>query len=349
MPCPSAQTVEGHDSLYECIYCRRRADASAFNREHVLSEAFGKFKNALVLHEFVCRDCNRFYGDGIERELTRDAFEAMLRYQKHVKRPDDGPIRMQHVEVTVPEGGASAGVRLQLTGVAGDVSFRPAPQVGALDDDGKWVYLTAWEIDSGLLEQHPHFRRKGVQLRIFAANPGEHSLLVDKLASHGVNYSQSGSLTTADQLLGTCGSEVEVAFTLNQNVRRCIAKYALNYLACTCNSRFTLAPEFDAVREFARYGKLPGYPMVRAHFGPILALDQPTLRQTDGHLIVVSWDNSLNSLTCQVSAFNYVTYDVVLCRELKSAVWRPIRSGHHYDIFDMTVRPITGISKSIAS
>ena len=145
-----------------------------------------------------------------------------------------------------------------------------------------------------------------------------------------------------------CGSEVEVAFTLNTNLRRCIAKYALNYLACVCNSRFTLAQEFDAVRKFALNGKLPDCQLVRSHFNPISANDEQTRRQTDGHLIVLSWDDTLQVLTCQVSIFNYITYDVMLCRKLTTALWRSIRSGHHYDLLDMTVRPLHGLPKTQA-
>src|SRR5579871_6225491 len=148
-----------------------------------------------------------------------------------------------------------------------------------------------------------------------------------------------------EKMFGACNPVVEVAFTINENLRRCIAKYALNYLACVCNSRFVLATEFDPVREFARFGTPPPRPLLRPHFNPILADDEQTKRQTDGHLIVISWDDTLNVLTCQISIFNYITYDVVLCRELKSRVWRPIRSGHHYDISDRTVRPLTGIPK----
>ncbi len=170
-------------------------------------------------------------------------------------------------------------------------------------------------------------------------------MVVAKLAEHGINYTQAGSLPHADEVLGSGGSEVEVSFTLNTNIRRCIAKYALNYPACVCNSRFTLAREFDAVREFARNGRLPDYQLVRSHFNPILADDEQTSRQTDGHLIVLSWDDTLQVLTCQVSIFNYITYDVVLCRQLTTALWRPIRSGHHYDLLDMTVRSLAWPSK----
>lgn len=350
MPCPGADPVEGNDSLYECIYCRTRGDRDGFNREHVLSDAFGAFKHALVLRQYVCRGCNKYYGDNIERELTRDAFEAILRYQKGIKKPGDGTIKLSYVEFTVPDDGSAwSGVRLQLAGNAGNVVFRPSAQVGAFHDiSARWTQLTTAEVDSGVLEQYPHFKKKGVKLRIFAASPEEHNLVIAKLAEHGINYKQSSGLQAPDDMLGSGGSEVEVAFTLNMNIRRCIAKYALNYLACTCNSGFTLAPEFDAVREFARYGKMPDYQMVRAHFNPILADDAQTRRQTDGHLIVLSWDDMHQLLTCRVSIFNHITYDVVLCRKLKSALWRPIRSGHHYDLFDMTVRPLRGLPRNLA-
>lgn len=348
MACPGAQPVEGHDSVYECIYCRSRGDRDSFNREHVLSDAFGAFKYALVLHQYVCKKCNQYFADGIERELTRDAFEAILRYQKGLKKPVQGTLRLSYVEFAVPNGNAWSGVRLQLTGNAGNVVFRPSVQVGAFDEStGQWTYLTEAEIDSGKLDQHPQFKKKGAELRIFAANCEDHGVFIAKLAEHGISYQQSGELQAPDDMLGKAGAEVEVLFTLNSNLRRCIAKYALNYLACVCNSAFTLSHEFNAVRNFARLGNAPDFQMVRSHFNPILADDQPTKRQTDGHLITLGWDDALQVLTCQVSIFNYITYDVVLCRELKSALWRPIRSGHHYDLSDMTVRPIVGFSKNL--
>jgi hypothetical protein len=184
-------------------------------------------------------------------------------------------------------------------------------------------------------------------LRVLADTPEEHELLVAKLVRYGIRYARAGDLQAPAGMLGPPGSEVEVTFTLNLNIRRCIAKYALNYLAWVGNSRFVLAPEFDGVRRFARYGELPAYAIVRSHFKPTLSDDAPTKRQTDGHLITLGWDNSLQVLTCQVSIFNYITYDVVLCRDLKSRLWRPVRSGHHYDLASGTVEPLTGIPQHL--
>jgi hypothetical protein len=137
MACAGAEPLDSDASLYECIYCRNHGDRGAFNREHVLSEAFGRFRNALVLHRYVCSMCNKSFADGIERELTRDAFEAFLRYQKGVKASGLGPIKLSYVEFAVPEGSAWAGVRLRLVGYEGEAVFRPAPQVGALDEVSK--------------------------------------------------------------------------------------------------------------------------------------------------------------------------------------------------------------------
>src|ERR1035438_10455960 len=134
---------------------------------------------------------------------------------------------LSYVEFTIPPGHAWSGVHLQLAGNAGNVVFRPSTQVGALDEaTDRWIYLTTTEIDSGLLEQQAHFKKKGAQLRLLAATHEEHDMLVAKLAEHGVNYRQAGGLQTADEMLGSGGSEVEVAFTLNTNLGRCIAKYA---------------------------------------------------------------------------------------------------------------------------
>src|SRR5437773_10923451 len=41
--------------IHQCIYCLCHVPVGEFNREHVLSKAFGAFKHAPVLHRCVCR------------------------------------------------------------------------------------------------------------------------------------------------------------------------------------------------------------------------------------------------------------------------------------------------------
>src|SRR3981189_3520844 len=91
-------------TTHECIYCLRRLDAHEFNREHVLSEAFGAFLQAPVLHYSVCRECNQFFGDQLEMRFARGAFEGMLRYRTGLRPPPQGAIDLPCVELAIPEG-----------------------------------------------------------------------------------------------------------------------------------------------------------------------------------------------------------------------------------------------------
>jgi hypothetical protein len=69
-----------------CIYCRGREPTTSFrNREHVMWDAFGGFKDPLVLRGVVCDDCNQEFGDGLDRYLARDTIEGLHRYRFKVK------------------------------------------------------------------------------------------------------------------------------------------------------------------------------------------------------------------------------------------------------------------------
>jgi hypothetical protein len=47
-----------------CIYCVTDKPASAFTKvEHVLPQAFGRFRDNLTLKDTVCDDCNEFFGN----------------------------------------------------------------------------------------------------------------------------------------------------------------------------------------------------------------------------------------------------------------------------------------------
>lgn len=122
-----------------------------------------------------------------------------------------------------------------------------------------------------------------------------------------------------------------------------MAKYALNFLAFVCVAAFVLERDFDVIRRFIRYGETPGYDLVRERFGPILRDDSAARRQTSGHLLTVNWAASGVDLVGQVSLFNSVTYAVSLARHY-SGVWRPVRSGLHFNLRDRTVQPLQPVS-----
>ena len=334
------------DMTRQCIYCLRRLDTQRFNREHVLSEAFGAFSQAPVLHYCVCRECNQFFGDQLELRFARGAFEGMLRYQNGLKTRPGGVIHLRYVELTIPEGkGDWSGVRLQLMNGQDGLRVNLMPQAAFFDQDqARWVHVTPAELD-GLLTKRPNYKKS--PMRLYARSSQEYDMLVSKLSEHGVNFQRSGELSPPVGLLESPEMEVEVTLTINRGIRRCIAKYAFNYLAVVCGSEFVLGGDFDVIRRFIRYGAEAPYPLVVAGSKPILYDDRPPARQTGGHLLTVSWASSLNDLVGEVSLFNRIAYRVSLCRQFSGELWRPIRSGVHYDLERKMVKPLLGFSRNL--
>jgi hypothetical protein len=126
-------------------------------------------------------------------------------------------------------------------------------------------------------------------------------------------------------------------------ISRCVAKISFNYMTHVAGADFAKGQDFNVVRAFIREGQRAGHPLVAMHAVPILADDTIRRRQTNGHLLTVSWTRDLRHIVAQVSLFNALTYSVSLARYY-SGVWRPLRSGHHFDIETRQVRPVIGTS-----
>jgi len=333
------------DQKRTCIYCRRALPASAFSREHVLSRAFGTFKGAPVLHEAVCGDCNQYFGDYLETRVARGAFEGMLRHQRGAKRPEAGkPLRLKYVEFVLPEDSAWAGARLQLVWRDDRLLVEPLVQVGFRNTaTNRWVYLTRDEITKGLLARQPNLDTRS--FRLFAP-PAEQPNMLALLDEYGVTLGKLEEMPMPPEFRTGGDVSVEVSFTINKGIRRCMAKYAFNFLALTCKPEFVLSDDFDAIRAFIRYGQEAPYPLVAETLRPILQDDAQHRRQTPGHLLTVNWTGSQGDLVGQVSLFNAVTYCVSLSRSFRG-IWRPIRAGLHFDLRSRTIQPLTSISTDL--
>jgi hypothetical protein len=273
------------EALYTCIYCSRLLEKEAFNREHVLSDAFGRYTNALVLHHCVCKDCNTYFSS-LERFFARDSFEAVLRYARGVRVIDAVGVQPKFVELSLPDGNAWSGVRLKL--VPGDkaLEVQIIPQVALLEiATGRWIRLTLTEIDQGALAARPDLHRS--QIRIHAASSEEGDQVLSRLRAHGIDFKKTGDLEPPTDILRSKEVLVEFTYTINRTMRRCVAKYAFNYLTFSAGVEFVLGPDFDITRRFIRFGDMPSFPLVKEEFRAILRDDSPESRQTNGHLVTV--------------------------------------------------------------
>ncbi len=328
--------------MHECIYCRRSLAAQEFTREHVLSCAFGTFSDAPVIHNMVCASCNQFFGDHLETRVARGAFEGLLRYQHGTKAPDRETLRLRYVEFTLPEGSTWAGVRLTLAWRDGKLVVDLISQVALFDRaTSRWVHFSDAEIEAGAVSKMTKVDTKNA--RIYGRSTEDRNRLLALLARHGISFGRLDDMDAPEGLFQGGDIEVEVTFTITKGIRRCMAKYAFNFLAFVCGVAFVLERDFDRIRRFIRYGETPEYDLVRERMGPILQDDSATRRQTSGHLLTVNWAASGVDLVGQVSLFNYATYAVSLSRKY-SGIWRPVRSGLHFNLRDRTVQPLQAVS-----
>jgi hypothetical protein len=326
----------------KCIYCLEEKESSAFNREHILPEAFGTFRDSLLRLECVCRSCNQYFGDHVELIFHRGSLEAMHRFLNGMKPPQRvGELRRDRLSITVGAPGDWFGVRLEFQDEEDNLVVMPVPQVGfARKGQQHWIYLTEAEL-ADPQTRLPDDLDDEAGMKIFAPSEAVQERLITLLAARGIPFQQRRELSPPPaegrQVL------VDHHFSIDLITRRSVAKIAFNYMACVVGPDFALRPDFDVVRSFIRRGVLPDYPIVQASFTPILADDLQMQRQTNGHLLTLGWPGSQDQIVGQVSLFNLIRYTVLLTRKC-SGIWQDIRQGHHFDISKGCVKPLLGSS-----
>jgi len=114
---------------------------------------------------------------------------------------------------------------------------------------------------------------------------------------------------------------------------RGFCKIAFNYLAYVAGIGFILSPEFNPIRNFIRRGEGESDRFFEVNLPPILREDQQLekfgAKATEGHLIIVEWHG--RDVVSKVSLFNTSTFGILLCKDFQG-IWRPIKSGHHFDV-----------------
>jgi hypothetical protein len=109
--------MRGVASRHTCIYCLRSLSETRFDREHVMPQHLGIFRENMVLHNAVCGNCNNSLGNLLERCLGRDSFEALQRWRVGQKPISEfGKFRGRGVKLRLPPGTAWGGTILSLRG-----------------------------------------------------------------------------------------------------------------------------------------------------------------------------------------------------------------------------------------
>lgn len=306
-----------------CTYCRQVG--KSFPREHVVPTAFGRFQDNLTL-DCVCGACNAFFSRELELFLTRDSVEALLRVRYGLTvKGGRRKLGKSKLIIRVISLGDWHGARLVAErNDAGDaITAEPLPQVAfRKHGETEWKWFLEEELDD--TQQWERYRTD-TDTKIVGKPDAVAQRIIAKMTRLGINFKKMGTFEKH-------GGHVE-AFAealLDDIIFRGVAKIALNFLAYVKGTEFALRPDFDAVRDYVRYGKKFPVPCVIVSNFPILRGDSSLYRQTNGHLIVIDWDKMKRGIVCMLSLFNHLTYHVRLSDDY-SGVWHPIQDGRHFD------------------
>lgn len=315
-----------------CIYCSAETTGVFRAAEHVVPRAFGTFDSRegnLTLHS-VCEECNGYFGRHLEQFFARDSGDAFLRLLHGIKSPEEASeIGGRRVTFRFDCDGLYKGAWGELVRNAEHgFGIQLMPQAG-FRRDGE--HSTRWYASHELLpDRVSEFRRCHVTL---IGSPDEVHEFQERLKELGVDIACAEWTAEDPDHPSDDKIWVQTRYAIDEVVRRTIAKIAFNYLAWTTKEfpDFVLRPQFDAIRRYIRYGIVPDWSPVQVQRRKLLVGDTDRYRQTDGHLLAVTWPAHLDEVRAHLSLFNQITYRITLARCSGYPIWFDVTAGHHFD------------------
>jgi hypothetical protein len=324
-----------------CIYCREPLPDSV-PPEHVIPASFGMFDDNFTLH-CVCESCNRFFGSTLEWTLQRNSIEGVLRLQYGLA---DGTLGgFKSLEFKVADEGPWKGVRVKIKADKRKKTVDAVliPQVGARRNaTDEWEWYTPKEITPEFARKYP--KGSSSEIQVVGSSLKEQNGLIRILKKNSVDFHPKRQMTPPFGPDGKVGTNLVALFS--EQIQRCIAKIAFNYLAAVRGPEFVLHPDFDDIRAYIRYGTKPRVKAVRPLKGSFLLEERHGQVVTRGHILRVDWSVDNQSIVAQVALFNTMKYTVVLCNRY-SGVWtQELAQGHHFDLDNHRIEPLqrTGLA-----
>lgn len=220
-------------------------------------------------------------------------------------------------------------------------SVRLIPQLGfPRKDTGGYVYFTLSEIKKGLELDNLNVGN-GIEVKIIANTKDEYEELISFLKEINMPFGEERKFSSIK--LDNGKLNVNIEFIIDTILARGVAKIGFNYMANMCGGTFACHDDFNMIRQFIRYDKTPLGELretIEPSNQPILE-DESSNRRRLGHILGLMWDIKRRHVLAKVSLFNSITWTVMLAKDF-SGIFREIKSGHFYDIQNLTVnqRPV---------
>jgi hypothetical protein len=331
--------------MSRCIYCLIDKPRSEFNREHVLPEAFGRFRNAPVLHEAVCEHCNSYFGSTLDLVLSRSSSEGLERYGWQVK-PADDIVHFRYGDVLIrllaPGSALDGALVRKIPGpIPGETRIELIPQAVFESIDGSGpIHIPEWNIRSG---QWKRDKRLDVtkEIRILAVAE-EYDSVKTALQEQGIFFEHEREI---DEPQPNPGEQFGVhhEFRFSRELQRAVAKLAFNYFVFKSGPEVALHRNFDGIRAFIRFDSEPS-------FRPVTLLDKLLSEEREKTRVPV-----VHCLTFQrhasgagiahVTLFNWAVYQIMLSPTLPESL-TGASSGHLYNVAELDCYPMVLVGYS---
>lgn len=330
--------------MHKCIYCLQEKTSTHFKKsEHVLPKSFGKFKDNFTLRNKVCDECNQYFGDTIEIRLARGTYEGIKRYIHGIKKYSEfkGILNQSLLRIYLNENLYKGLIlALKYSPCFDEIIVQPVPQIGFKKNDETYDYFDLAEKlpTKEKLEQH-YVLQKNDSIHIVPDTAQQ--IAKTYLAEIGIKLKTTklGPInlrTTSPDIM------VKITSTIDNKIRRAVAKIAFNYFAYFNESSLLLTSQFNTIRNIILNGDEPSWPIIKIDTNPILENEKDTSIGRLGHIITLH-DDINGSIIAQVSLFNLLRYSVILAKNF-SGEKPKIGFGH---FFDFTNKRIIDIQKSL--
>ena len=315
-----------------CIYCLEDKPEAAFNREHVIPQAFGKFEDNFTLG-CVCEGCNNFFDRHLDRKMARDALEGFYRFKLGLKPPSEfksmGKASTTRVEIM--QDGRMQGVicKTVVTPNGEQLGIDPLPQVGfARTPDGPFKFYLLDSLPpkdelagSGFEKgDNVYIQVWGTPLEIAEASLEE--------AGYGSGQ-YAGETPPLDRVY------VESVFQLSHPEFREVTKIAFNYVAFVMGCGSVLLAQFNDARSYIMTGREPGFRVV--NFGNSL----PVHRRSTGQRVTCHYLSARregHKILAQVSLYSMIRYEITVSVG-PFLVDFPLSSAHLFDVETRRISP----------
>jgi hypothetical protein len=214
-----------------------------------------------------------------------------------------------------------------------DIVYLPQVAFKIIDADD-WKWYTEEDLTAEVLRP----LQAGSAMRLLVSSRLEEEKIRSRLRELGLGPTKQ---INRDEVPPRPDIKTRVTCDFNFNMSRCVAKIAFNYLAHVLeeNTRLLLRHEFDALRDYVRYGSSAERPIVYFSERPNLEPTSNSPSFVDGHVVAVGWDITNENIGCALSLFSAMTYRVVLCRKYEG-LWFALQSAHSFDFGTVEVNRI---------